>query len=283
MATHPRLVKFSSQIRHSRPFPSTYFQQTILSNYLQLFLFLTMNPLSIVILTLIITKCVTTSTVDFTELDKALDEDDLEVTAKLFNQNRQLHYDGFDRVFGKKSPHFIINLANKVEDLRRPALQNFYKTGTKETIKEALERVKFSEEDLIGATSCSKLVCSPKELLDLLNRIKTPAGQGEALENGIEGLFDDNRTECIDPLLNALEDKELLGINLGNVALQALFKVAAQKRNEKWVKELYDHPALTHAIYGPVLFASVKNDRESPACQWLLANADEGSFKHLKL
>lgn len=240
-----------------------------------------MNPLGIAILALVTMKCITAGTVDFTKLDKVLDEDNTEATVEFFEQNWRIRSGGLDHIFEKRSSDFIINLIEKVEKLRWFALKKFYEKETRKTIEKVLEKVEFSEEDFIHAASCSKLACSPKDFLDLLRRIKTLEGQTKALESGFEGLFDDKRTGCIDPLLNALEDKELLGRSLTDIAIQALFKMAAQKRNEEWVKELYDHHLLTPLAYAPVLFSSVRNDRESPACQWLLTNADKGDFDAL--
>ena len=51
-------------------------------------------------------------------------------------------------------------------------------------------------------------MCSPDDLFNLLGKIEKQEDQEKAIEDGVWNLFHHKRTECLDPLLNALEGNE---------------------------------------------------------------------------
>ena len=95
-------------------------------------------------------------------------------------------------------------MMGQIQESHVSLLSNLYKKATKETIDEVLEKIEFSDEALSYAASSTKLACSPKDFVSLLDRIATPKSQKEAVKIGISALFYGKRTECIGPLLTAL-------------------------------------------------------------------------------
>lgn len=117
-----------------------------------------------------------------------------------------------------------------------------------------------------------EVLCSPETFLDRLNKLR-PKIQESAVKMGIYNLFLNKRTDCIHPLLAALESRGLLGKRLKDVAIQEAFDLGARKHSEYWVKALYDNPAITSKVYASGLVGSGRLDAQDPVFKWLLETA----------
>ena len=102
------------------------------------------------------------------------------------------------------------------------------------------------------------------------------------LRYGIWDLFDEKRTECIDPLLTALEGKKFLSNRLKEIAIQAAFKAGAKHHNSTWVERFFDHPAVTPDVYANGLIWSGDDNAQDPIFKWLLAEADRADLQALQ-
>ena len=60
--------------------------------------------------------------------------------------------------------------------------------------------------------------------------------------------FDYKRTECLDPLLNALEGNGSFK-HLKDVAIKEAFKSGSLHGNKSIVERFHDHPAVTPEVY----------------------------------
>jgi len=139
-----------------------------------------------------------------------------------------------------------------------------------------------SQVDLIHEISKPELLCSPGTFLDRLVEVETPEGQESAVKNGIERLFDNKRTDCIHPLLTALESRELLSKRLKDIAIQEAFDCGAREHSEYWVKALYDNPAITSKVYASGLAGSGRLYVQDPVFKWLLATASRKDLQAVR-
>ena len=240
-----------------------------------------MQLLSIATLVVLIVKCIVASSDELTDFNEAVDDGDLAKAIELFQQEWELCDERADYVFETKSSKFIINFIELAKEIWVRLLSNLYEKATKEIIDEVLKKIEFSDEVLSHAASSPKLACSPKEFVGLLDRITTLEYQKEAVGNGITGLFDKGRTECIEPLLIALEGEESLNKNLHNFAIQTTFKRAASYHSKSLTEDLHDHPTITPVIYANALFKAMRRGLKSPVCKSLLSKADLGDLEVL--
>ena len=67
----------------------------------------------------------------------------------------------------------------------------------------------------------------PQRFTYLLKKIDNKEDQEEAVNNGVNALFDENKTECLDPLLSALNEGTFLNEDLENIAIRRLSGVAS--------------------------------------------------------
>ena len=98
-------------------------------------------------------------------------------------------------------------------------------------------------------------MCSPNDLFNLLGKIEKQEDQEEAIQDGVWNLFHHKRTECLDPLLDALEGNESFK-HLKDVAIKGAFKGGSYHGNKSIVERFYDHPAVTSEDYAEGLIYS---------------------------
>jgi len=139
-----------------------------------------------------------------------------------------------------------------------------------------------SQSALIHEISKPELLCSPETFLDRLVEVETPEGQESAVKMGIFKLFDSKRTDCIRPLLAALESRKLLSKRLKDIAIQEAFDWGARKHSEYWVKALYDNPAITSEVYASGLAGSGRLYAQDPVFKWLLATASRKDLQAVR-
>ena len=157
-----------------------------------------------------------------------------------------------------------------------------YIRGPELDIVQSIPHDRHSQVALIDAISIPELLCAPKMFLDRLDEVRTPKGQESAVRIGIDRLFDSKRTDCIRPLLAALEGRELLSKRLKDIAIQEAFKNGAKKRSEYWVKDLYDDPAITPEVYASGLAFSGWFEAQDPVFKWLLATASRKDLQAVR-
>ena len=98
----------------------------------------------------------------------------------------------------------------------------------------------------------------PQRFTYLLNKIDDKKDQEWAVRNGVSALFDANRTECLDPLLIALNEGTFLSKDLENVAIRGAFETASNYQDDRalFAKRFFDHPAISAEDYSDALYRS---------------------------
>ena len=96
-----------------------------------------------------------------------------------------------------------------------------------------------------------------------------------AVMDGVRGMFIYKRTDCIDPLLDALEGHK----SLKAVATKMLFLEGALRHNETWMRGFYDDAAVTPAVYADGLIRCGQFDVRNPIFKWLLATAGQDDLQ----
>ena len=87
--------------------------------------------------------------------------------------------------------------------------------------------VKPSNNLLRDVAASADLACIPQRFTYLLNKIDDKEDQERAVEYGVFALFSENKTECLDPLLTALNEGTFLSKDLENIAIRKAFWAAS--------------------------------------------------------
>ena len=225
----------------------------------------------------------TLSPADISRIHDVIDRVDFETFGDICWDNRRLGEEGLIYMVETKSSAFIINViknADPTVELR--ILPVLLSKGSKATIEEVFKEGAVSQDDLVHAAQYTEMASSPERFVDLLGRIETPENQEMAVAKGIWGLFDEGRTDCIDPLLTALEDSKFLNRDLKNIAIQAVFSAGAFYGNEIWTKGFYNHPLITSETYADGLIQAGQSDVNNPVFKWLLATAGQDDLLAVK-
>ena len=94
-------------------------------------------------------------------------------------------------------------------------------------------------------------------------------------------LFTNKRTECLDPLLDALEGNESFK-HLKDVAIKRAFKSGSYHGNKSIVERFHDHPAVTSEDYAHGLINSGIESTQNPIFIFLLGEADQDDLNAVK-
>jgi hypothetical protein len=93
------------------------------------------------------------------------------------------------------------------------------------------------------------------------------------------------KIECLDPLLNALNDGTFLNADLEGVAISKAFRKASVYQDDRTllVKPYFDHPEISAKNYSDALYYSNrKGDKAKELFYWLLARADRLDLEAVK-
>jgi len=148
-------------------------------------------------------------------------------------------------------------------------------------IEEACKVFKVDQYHLTHAASDPKLICSPDDLINLLGKMKNQRHQVKAIEDGVWHLFGNKRTECLDPLLNALEGNESFKY-LKGIAIKRAFREGYDRGNKPIVERLYDNSAVTSDDYAQGLIHSGIRSTQDPTFIFLIGEADQGDLNAVK-
>jgi len=138
-----------------------------------------------------------------------------------------------------------------------------------------------SQGDLVIAVSRPESMCSPDDLFNLLGKIEKQEDQKRAIQDGVMHLFPE-RTECLDPLLDALEGNASLKY-LKDVVIKQAFGWGSAWRNKSIVERFHDHAAVTSKDYAWGLINSENNSStQDPVFIFLLGEADQDDLNAVK-
>ena len=107
-----------------------------------------------------------------------------------------------------KGVNFTVKLIQSVGNAKRCVLAALFDKGKKEMIDEVLGRIEYDDRDLYGFTHFqNELAGSPEKFFRVLDKIKDPKNQEEAVRCGVIYLHRAERHDLIVPLVDALEKK----------------------------------------------------------------------------
>ena len=242
-----------------------------------------MKFLQVVTLSAIFVEYATASNDSRAQLRYAIDKGVLATAVELCKQDKSLGNLGIEYVVEKGHPTFIAKFINQTGQVNDSTLSKLYKKCSKETIETVLEKVNFSQQDLIGVASEGNLVWHPPKFLMLLSKITTPEGQESVITNRINTLILHSRFEYLIPLLDTLKDKTFRSERLEAIATQMAFKEGVERAREDVLKRTFDHPAITPGLYADALIVTEK--RWGPCKltrEWLLERADRVDLQEVQ-
>ena len=208
-------------------------------------------------------------------LREVIDRRELVTAVVLYKGDKLLHHKGIEYVIENQLPEFIVSFIKQTDKQMSHILNTLCRKGSKETVENVLEKVNFSQKDLIGVASEGNVVCHLPKFLMLLNKITTPEGQESVVTNGMNTLIREKSIEYINPMLDALKDKIFRSERLEAIAIQMAFKEGVKRNREDLLKRTFDHPAITPGLYADALIESEKSWESSKLTrEWLLKGAD---------
>jgi len=154
-------------------------------------------------------------------------------------------------------------------------------------INEVFKEVEPSDVAWIVIACNADLACAPAKFINILKRITGRRWQKEAVKGGVEKLFDSNKTECINPLLSALESNTSLDQEVKDSAVKYAFLKASlhatDNRAASLAKAYYNHSAILAGNYSDALYLFYeKEDSKHELFYWLLKEADIGDLEAVK-
>ena len=239
-----------------------------------------MKLLKTATLTAIFMKCLAASTVSMIQVRDAIEKRDFATIKDLFKGNLLLCYETINYVIDTEDHDLIVNFIKHAELANRYTYAALYHKGLMEVIRESFKEFDFSQGmPSIPPASPQELVCSPKKFLELIKGITTLRGQIAAVQDGVRGIFVYKRTDCIDHLLDVLEDHE----SLKDVAIRMVFVQGALRHNETWITGFYNHPAIIPTTYFIATFSGGQFDVRNPVFKWLFAAAGEDDLQAMQV
>jgi len=239
-----------------------------------------MNISRAVTLVAILIKCVTASADAMSRFREAVDQGDMQKAVRLYRSSLK-NFESLCYVVDKKDQAFIFNFAEEAEVDKGDLLAALYRKKSHEMIEEAFEVFEFDQSDLRWAASEPELMCSSDSLLNLLDKMEKQEDQEWAIDTGVGHLFRFKRTECVEPLLNALDGSESFK-HFKGIAIKKAFKCGSLEGNKSIVERFYDHPAVTSKDYAVGLTASVCKSTQGPIFTFLLGEADQDDLNAVK-
>lgn len=232
-----------------------------------------------IVLSIVFVKYAGASAFSNPKLGQAIDSEDFEAIKRLCEGHQPLYYEGIDYAIETKPSGFIINFINQTNQSKAYTLAALYRKGSKAVIEEVLKEIDFSQKDLVAAASEHELMCIPGQFTSLFSKITTSKDQEYVIEEGIRWLFINERTDCIVPLLTALDDKSFQSKHLKNIAIQKIFKKGAEYRKEVWTRSFFDHPAITSTVYAIGLITTGRAGIQNTVFHSLLTKADKDDLR----
>ena len=219
-------------------------------------------------------------TVNWIRLRGVIDRRELETAVVMYKRDKLLHHKGIEYVIGQQFPEFIVSFIRNAYETNGYILNALCKKCSKETVENVLEKVNFSQKDLIGVASEGNVVCHLPKFLMLLNKITTPEGQESVITIGMNALIREKSAEFINPMLDALKDKTFRSEHLEAIAIQMTFKEGVKHNREDLLKRTFEHPAITPRLYADALIESEKSWESSKLTrEWLLKKADRDDLQ----
>lgn len=223
------------------------------------------------------------------EFRKAVHEDDMMSAYIAFEYNNSS--DGLKKYYGEylislegsKLVELINNGTN--DSVKAWMLQVLLVYANQSLIDEVFEETKPSKDILEGVAWSGHLVCMPQRFTYFLGKIDDKQGQKEAIKIGVYVLFNNNKTECFDPLLSALKEGTFMNTDLENIAILKAVREASAHQDDRILpaKRFFDHPVISSEDYSNALYVSYNwGGQAKELFYWLLPRADRQDLEAVK-
>lgn len=233
-----------------------------------------MKSIHAVIIFFIIAKCITASESNMTVFEEVVDAGNSEMAVEVYNQSESIQREGIDYVIQTSAPSFIARFIGRTNSTGRKTLLELCGERSWEVIMHVLEHVEFPPQSLSYAISEPDIFCHKEKVIYLLGKLKRPEDLKDAIQCGISALFCDDQTEQIPKMIEFLEGHTMLGVNLGDAAIQATFKEGAEKHDKMWIDSFKGHPAIDSETYGDALVYAWRRDPVASFFEELLNEAN---------
>lgn len=172
----------------------------------------------------------------------------------------------------------LVELINGTNNNQKPwILQIILVCANQSLLNTVFAELKPSNDLLSRVAKSADLVCKSQRFTYLLGKITDKEEQERAVRQGVEVLFKAKKTECLDPLLDALSEESFMDTNLKNIAIrQAFMSASIQPDNIALiVKRFFGHPAVTAEDYFyDLCWIYYFGGQAKELFYWLLARAD---------
>src|ERR1700738_4301125 len=156
-----------------------------------------MNILRTAALVVIFIKCITASADRMSQFRKAVDVGDMDKAVGLRWSSLKSYEERlkmFNYVVDTSDQEFIFEFAKQAKVEKDVLLVALHRKKSPNMIKEAFRVFGFDQDDLKWAASRLELMCSPDDLLNLLDKIKEREDQKQVIKDGVHNLFFYERT-----------------------------------------------------------------------------------------
>ena len=179
----------------------------------------------------------------------------------------------------RKGADVIIWFIQNPDRAKERALAALFDKGRERIIDDVLSGIKCDDNDLAYLTYYrSGLGGSPEKFFRVLDKIKGPERQENAVHVGVESLFKAERHDSVPLLVNALGKRTFKSESLKEKAIQAAICWGARIGNQAIVELYHEHSAITSYKYAHGLFNSWHHDGPNQVFPFLLCQADQGDL-----
>lgn len=201
------------------------------------------------------------------------------------NSNNELRKYCVEHLISLGSSRLVELINGADDDNREWILQVPLVHADQPLIDEVFGALNLSNWVLKDVAKSVDLACAPRGFINLLGKIDGKKDQEGAVENGVNALVLESRTEYIDPLLSALGGGTFLSNDLENIAIRGTFVTASNYKDVRTlhVKRLFDHPKISAEAYSDALYASYNQGGQAKLLfYWLLPRADHQDIEAVK-
>jgi len=208
---------------------------------------------------------------------EAVKKGDMNTAFRVFhksNDKLREHYGEYLVSLGKSE---LVKLVNGAGNYKTWMLSVILVYADQELIDEVSAETKPTDDVLSYAASNADVTCKSDKFIYILGIITGKRCQGFAVGSGVAALFIANKSEYLDPMLSALQNKSSLDPSLTKVAIQRAFRQASGYTDDRmlYIKRFFDHPAVLVEDYSDALYSSYSSTGlKRVLFHWLLARAD---------
>ena len=218
---------------------------------------------------------------------EAVQKGDMGTAINVFNLSKhELGEYGIRYLINTRRSANVIELIKNIAhgSLKVWALETLLVHADQPLIDKVFDKLDFPDSFLTSVASRVDLTCVPDRYVYLLKKITDKAKREEAVKGGVLALFQGSKTECLDPLISALESTPTWGTAVKNIAIRTAFNLAPDHGINQgvWAKRFFDHPAVSAVDYSHALYNAYKDwTPHNELFYWLVVRADRQDLEEV--